>query len=525
MEQKKQVIIIGGGVAGLTAALELLRQSDKYIPIVIEQEAQVGGLSRTLRYKDNYIDIGGHRFFSKDESIMKWWTDLMPLQGKPSKDDLILNNEKPLSEEGPDPEKEDCIMLVRRRISRILYLRKFFDYPVSLKPKTLINMGLIKTAKSGWSYVISQLHKRPEISLEDFMINRFGKTLYSMFFEDYTEKLWGRHPSRIDSSWGAQRIKGLSLSKTILNALSNLVLKKNDLLQKNKETSLIEQFIYPKYGPGQLWQTVADEVIRLGGVIRLNTKVVGLKENGSHVMAVEVQDIRGNRMSFSADEVISSMPIKNLVMAMETPNKEVLRVANGLPYRDFMTVGLLVDRLNLKNETNIKTVGDIIPDTWIYVQERDVKVGRLQIFNNWSPYLTNDFEHTVWIGMEYFCDEGDNMWNMSDEEFIEFAKSEMVKLDILSRDAVLDAVRYRVQKAYPAYFDTYKEFDKVRTYLDGFDNLYCVGRNGQHRYNNMDHSMLTAMEAIHNILNHKKDHSNIWNVNTEKVYHETKKSL
>lgn len=523
MGEKKKVIIIGAGVAGLTAALELLRQSDKYIPIVLEEEKEVGGIARTLEYKGNRMDIGGHRFFSKDERVMNWWLALMPLQGRKSKDDqLIGSNEKKLAEGGPDPEQEDRVMLLRRRVSRILYLRKFFDYPISLKPRTFINMGFVRTMRSGFGYISAKLHKRKENSLEDFMINRFGKTLYKLFFEDYTKKLWGRHPSQIDASWGEQRIKGVSLSKTIINAFKSIFRSKSkDITQKHTETSLIEQFIYPKYGPGQLWQVVADEIIRLGGQILCETKVTGVINDEQHISGVRIMH-HGSEEILEGDIVISSMPIKDLCESMSQIAPSIKEIASALPYRDFMTVGILVDKLNLKNDTKLQTVNGILPDTWIYVQERDVKLGRIQIFNNWSPYLVKEFERNVWIGLEYFCEEGDEYWNMSDEAFIDFAEAELMKLKIVDKEDIKDAVRYRIKKAYPAYFDTYKAFDKVRSYLDHFENLYCIGRNGQHRYNNMDHSMVTAFEAVSNIVEGRKDKANIWSVNTEKSYHETK---
>lgn len=521
--QKEKVIIIGGGVAGLTAALELLRQSDKYLPIVIEEEKEVGGIARTLEYKGNRMDIGGHRFFSKDERVMKWWLELLPLQGSPSKDDRMLGStEKKLAKKGPDPSRQDKVMLLRRRVSRILYLRKFFDYPISLKPQTFINMGFIRTMQSGFGYMLAQIHKRKEKSLEDFMINRFGRPLYGLFFEDYTQKLWGRHPSQIDASWGEQRIKGLSLSKAIGSMFKGLFKSKSqDLMQNHKETSLIEQFIYPKYGPGQLWQTVADEVERLGGQILKETKVIGVTGKENHLTGVKVRH-EGKEQYLEGDIIISSMPIKDLVEGMEKPDAGAKEIASGLPYRDFMTVGVLVDKLNLENNTKLQTVGNIVPDTWIYVQERDVKLGRIQIFNNWSPYLVKDFGGKVWLGLEYFCEEDDDYWNMSDEAFIAFAEEEIIRLNIVNEEDIKDAVRYRIKKAYPAYFDTYKDFDKLRAYLDSFDNLYCIGRNGQHRYNNMDHSMVTAFEAVANIINDRKDKANIWAVNTDKAYHETK---
>lgn len=526
MENRKTAIIIGAGPAGLTAAYEFLKKNTGIHPIILEESTEIGGISRTVKYKGHRMDIGGHRFFSKDDRVMDWWMHIMPVQGSPSKDDILLGREKQLAPGGPDPEKEDRVMLVRERVSRIFYLRKFFDYPVSLKPQTFINMGFFRTVAAGFGYIQSRFHKREEVSLEDFMINRFGVTLYRMFFEDYTEKVWGVHPSRIAADWGAQRIKGLSLKKAVLEALKKVFgSKKNDIKQKNTETSLIEQFIYPKFGPGQLWETVASDITAMGGEVRLNHKVVGVNIEDGRVVSVTVEKGDGQREDIYGDFFLSSMPIKDLFEAIngiEIPD-DIKETAVKLPYRDFITVGLLVNKLKIKNETKIKTVGNIVPDTWIYIQERDVKIGRLQIFNNWSPYLVKDIENTVWIGLEYFCNEGDEMWNMSDEDFIAFAKRELAKIDIIDESDVLDSVRIRVKKAYPAYFGTYKQFPRVREWLDAIPNLYCIGRNGQHRYNNMDHSMLTAMETVKAITEGVADKSSIWAVNSEEEYHETKK--
>lgn len=527
MKKKKTVIIMGGGPAGLTAGLALLEQGNDYLPVILEELEDVGGISRTLFHNGNRMDIGGHRFFSKDSSIMDWWLSLIPLQGAQSKDDLILGNEKPLSEYGPDPERDDCVTLLRHRISRILYRRRFFDYPISIKPSTLINMGFINTLKAGFGYLRAIILKRPENSLEDYIINRFGTTLYHMFFEDYTEKVWGVHPSNIDASWGAQRIKGLSLTKTVINALAGIFKKadESDISQTGKETSLIEQFLYPKYGPGQLWETAAQKLVNEGGIIYNNCKVIGVNTDGHLIKSVTVTKDGGNPEEIYGDYFLSSIPIKDLVSFINDADipLEVSQTARDLPYRDFITVGLLLDKIRLKNMTKIKTVANILPDTWIYIQEKDVKVGRMQIFNNWSPYMVKNCEQTVWIGLEYFCNEDDYMWNMSDEEFITFAINEMVQLDIINKDDVIDSVRVKVQKAYPAYFGSYGQFDKVREFLDLFPNLSCIGRNGQHRYNNMDHSMLTAFEAVKNIVSGSGDKSNIWSVNSDKSYHEQKK--
>ncbi|MBQ4439596.1 MAG: NAD(P)/FAD-dependent oxidoreductase [Kiritimatiellae bacterium] len=506
----KTAVVIGAGPAGLTAAHELRRKSKDWRIIVLEETSEIGGVSRTAVCGDCRIDIGGHRFFSKSKEVNDLWSELMPVQGSPSKDDLLLDRPCHIEPGGPDPEKADKVMLRRRRVSRIYYLRHFFDYPISIKPATFIAMGLVRTVRAGFSYLYSAFFKREEKSLEDFYINRFGKVLYSMFFEDYTEKLWGVHPSKIDPSWGAQRVKGLSLWKAILN----IFIPKGG----KKETSLIEEFIYPKKGPGQLWETLAEQLGADGVEVRLNARVTGLRGGNGRVDAVVLAD--GSQIP--CDAVFSSMPIKDLVAAFGDAPEDVSRIASELPYRDFITVGLLVDRLAIGNKTKLKTVNNIVPDTWIYVQERDVRMGRIQIFNNWSPYMVDDVTRHVWIGLEYFCTEGDWMWSAGDEEFIAMATKELRQIGVLGADeSVRKSVRIKVKKAYPAYFGSYGEFGKVREWLDGFGNLYCIGRNGQHRYNNMDHSMLCGMEAVRALLG-ETGKSAVWNVNTEEEYHEGK---
>ncbi len=512
----KTAIIIGAGPAGLTAAYQLLTTTD-IKPLILEESEFIGGISRTATHNGNRIDIGGHRFFSKSEEVNNLWQKLMPLQGAPSFDDIKTNTEKALSPDGPDPETAEKVLLLRNRVSRIFYLRKFFDYPISLKPETFINMGLARTMKAGFGYLQSCIFKKEENSLENFYINRFGRPLYEMFFEDYTEKLWGVNPSNISADWGAQRVKGLSLTKAVLNVLTKPFKKKEEV-----ETSLIEQFYYPKKGPGQLWEALAQEVEALGGKILKNNcvKTISIRDKQIHSVGVETPD---GFQEYKADYYISTMPIKDLVEGMgEQAPKIVTEIASQLPYRDFITVGLLVDKLLLENKTKHKTLNNIVPDCWIYIQERDVKIGRLQIFNNWSPYMVKDPENTVWVGLEYFCSEGDAMWNMNDNDFIVFAAEELEKIGIINKTDIKDAVRIKVKKAYPAYFGSYKEFDKVREYLDSIDNLFCIGRNGMHRYNNMDHSMLTAVEAVNCIKRGSSDKSFIWNVNTEQEYHEEK---
>ena len=344
-----------------------------------------------------------------------------------------------------------------------------------------------------------------------------------MFFEDYTEKLWGVHPRDISADWGAQRVKGLSVSKAIKNAFLKLFKRQS----KEVETSLIEQFIYPKKGPGQLYEKMASEILALGGVIRFGRTVTGIKLDQNKICEVIARTDSGEVETYRAEHFLSSMPIKDLIEAIgaDVAPKDVYDTATALPYRDFMTVGLLVDKLKVQNKTKRKTLGDIVPDCWIYVQDRDVRLGRIQIFNNWSPYMTEKPENTVWLGLEYFCAEGDQMWASEDETFIQNAVSELVKIGVIEgKENVLDCTLLRVKKAYPAYFGSYENFDLVKNYVNGIENLWCIGRNGQHRYNNMDHSMVPAMVACEGILQGVTDKSALWEVNTEKSYHETKQN-
>jgi protoporphyrinogen oxidase len=518
--KKKVAIIAGAGPAGLTAAYELLDKTDIH-PIIHEQSDAIGGISQTVFYKGNRMDIGGHRFFSKSQRVVDWWNNIMPLQGAPAKDDILICRDKEYANNGPNPEETSRVMLIRERVSRIYFLRKFFDYPISLKWKTFANMGLIRTIKAGIGYLISLVAKKKETSLENFYINRFGKPLYTMFFEDYTEKVWGIHPSKLGANWGAQRVKGLSVFAIIKDIFNKSFSRK----QKEVETSLIESFIYPKFGPGQLWETVSQEIQDKGGQVLTGSRVKKIHVKNNIIDYVETESKNGSSEINECDYFLSSMPIKDLITAIDGIDipMEVKKIANELPYRDFITVGLLVKQLKMSNETSIKTYKNRIPDTWIYIQERDVKIGRLQIFNNWSPYLVNDYENSIWIGLEYFCTEGDELWTMKRNEFVEMAINELVHIGIINKEDVIDSTQIKVKKAYPAYYGSYSELDKVIKFLDNIDNLFCIGRNGQHRYNNMDHSMMTAMEAVDHIKNGIVDKSSIWAVNTEEEYHESKK--
>jgi protoporphyrinogen oxidase len=560
----KRAIIIGAGPAGLTAALELLRRTE-IKPIVLEASEEIGGISRTIRYKGNRMDIGGHRFFSKSDRVMQWWMDLMPpeidgqvalgekqeitYQGKkrvvavPAR----LEEEPPLRGLGlkpaeaaadsaeedarPDPETlvtvdpgqdPDLVMLIRPRKSRIYYLRKFFDYPITLTSTTLRNLGATRTVRVGISYMKSRVTQiAPEKSLEDFLINRFGNELYLTFFKSYTEKVWGTPCDQISAEWGAQRIKGLSLTTAVKHFVKKAFAGKpkstGDIAQKGTDTSLIERFMYPKFGPGQLWEHVADEIVRLGGEIHMGLKVEAIHCEGTTVKSVTAVNAADEKNVFAGDYFFSTMPMRELVQALDCPvPANVKEVSDGLQYRDFITVGLLADRLKVKEPD-----GALLKDTWIYVQEPDVLLGRLQIFNNWSPYLVSD-PTKVWIGLEYFCYDTDELWKMDDEKLKQFAIAEVAKIGILDANAVSDAHVVRVPKTYPAYFGTYDRFDELKEFTDSFTNIFLVGRNGMHKYNNQDHSMLTAMTVVDGLVSGHVDKASLWGINTEQEYHEEK---
>lgn len=523
---KRTAIIVGAGPAGLTAALEFLRRTD-VVPVVLEATTAIGGISQTVNYKGNRIDIGGHRFFSKSDTVMDWWKAILPVQGVQARDYRLCGRDVFTSPEpgAPDPEETDRVMLVRNRLSRILFLRKFYDYPISLSAGTVRNLGLTCMGRIGASYLWSRISPvRPERSLEDFLVNRFGRELYLTFFKDYTEKVWGLPPSRISPEWGAQRIKGLSISRAIVHAVKRMVPRNSSIDQKGTETSLIEQFLYPKYGPGQLWERVAHSVQDKGGRVLLDHRVTDLRVEADRITSVRCHRARtGDTVEIKGDYFLSSMPVRELIAGMgSSVPADAQEVADGLVYRDFLTVGLLLKELAIRNHTTIRTPNNIIPDNWIYVQERDVKLGRLQIFNNWSPYMVQD-PNTVWLGLEYFCTEGDSLWTRPDPEMSEFAIEELARIDVIQPDAVLDRVVIRIPKAYPAYFGTYDRFDIIRRYVDRISNLFLIGRNGMHRYNNQDHSMLSAMVAVDQVGADVPDKAALWQVNAEEEYHEEKK--
>jgi len=518
----KKILIIGAGPAGLTAAYQLLKKTNTFEVLIIEKLNTLGGISRTINYKGNRMDLGGHRFFTKSEIIKNLWCEFLPIQGKPAKDEIITGsfNVENYSINGPDPEKEDRVMLVRKRLSRIYYLKKFFDYPVSLNLNTIKNLGIRKITAIGLGYLKSQiLPIKPEKSLEDFFINRFGYELYNTFFKDYTEKVWGIKCNEISSEWGVQRVKGLSI-KSIIKDIILSAFSKRYVDTKKVETTLIRKFYYPKFGPGQMWNEMAKYIKEKGGKILKNTIVTRIKISGNTIKSVIFKNLSdGKETEINIDYLISSMPIKELIMVIDNKPAHIEELAKDLKYRSFITTGLFMKKLKIKNETQEKTINNIIPDNWIYLQDKDIKAGRLQIFNNWSPYLVSDL-NKVWIGVEYFCDENDELWRKKDNELIDLALSDLQKAGIIDKDDFIDGTVERVENAYPAYFGkSYERFNEIKDYLNSITNLYSIGRNGMHRYNNMDHSMLSAIEAVNSLLN-GTNKENIWKVNTEKEYHE-----
>ncbi|KAA2239748.1 NAD(P)-binding protein [Chitinophaga agrisoli] len=530
----KYAIIAGAGPAGLTAAYELLKRTD-ITPIILEKSGDIGGISKTVNYKGNRIDIGGHRFFSKSDRVMNWWQQLLPIekdgpaaftityQQQSREIDIASGGATHSAEKDPDK-----VMLVRKRLSRIYFLRKFFSYPIQLSFDTLTKLGLWTTISILFSYLQAQLlPRRPEKNLEDFMINRFGRSLYQLFFKDYTEKVWGIPCHAISAEWGAQRIKGVSISKAVRHAVQAAVRNKQaDLAQKDTETSLIEQFLYPKLGPGQLWEEAARQVQAMGGKVLLHHEVkrVYTSDNGKQVTAVAViNNITGETSYLEGDYFFSTMPVQELIGGMDGSIPEAVKqVASGLQYRDFITVGILLQQLSFRDKNTGEWQRLQLEDTWIYIQEKDVKVGRLQLFNNWSPYMVNDPD-TAWVGMEFFCNTEDSFWQLPDEEIKQLAIRELEKIGLASAANVLDATVIRMEKTYPAYFGAYERFNEIRDYVDRFENLFLVGRNGMHKYNNSDHSMLTAMVAVDNIVAGIKTKDNIWSINTEQAYHEEKR--
>jgi len=468
LTEPKSVVIIGAGPAGLTAAVEASRLG---LPVtVLEKDRLVGGIARTEQYKGYAFDIGGHRFFTKLGEVEQFWREICG-------DDFLL----------------------RPRISRIFYEGKFYDYP--LKPfQALANLGLFTSAQVALSYLAAQAFPYPrEDTFEEWVSNRFGRRLYTIFFKTYTEKVWGIPCSEIRAEWAAQRIQGLSLPVAIKNALFGP--DGQEIIK-----TLIEQFHYPRLGPGMMWQKAADWARARGGRVELETDVVRLQHSGGRITHVVTRNSGNAEKIIEGTDFISSMPISELIQKLEpAAPSEVSSAALGLAYRDFISVILIVDQ------------PDLFPDNWIYVHSPEVQVGRVQNFKNWSPDMVPDPGKTS-LGLEYFCTEGDDLWRMTETELIELGKREMEQIGLLKAAEVVDGAVVRQRKAYPVYNGTYAQYlATIKAYLASFGNLQTVGRNGLHKYNNQDHSMLTAMLAVRNLLGEQHD---VWSVNTDRSYHE-----
>ena len=523
---EQAIVIIGAGPAGLTAALELQAAGLRNI-IVLEADTQVGGISRTVSHHGNRIDIGGHRFFSKSDWVMDWWRDLLPVAlpdaaGPERQYRLAYQGAQRLlgAHAVTAREGDEAVMLVRNRLSRIYWGGKFFDYPLKPGLGMAAKLGPLKCLRLGASYMHASLRPiAPERTLEDFFINRFGQQLYRTFFKEYTEKVWGVPCHEISADWGAQRIKSLSIGKALAHALRKAVAGGGGAAAA-EQTSLIESFLYPKYGPGQMWETAATRFEAAGGRLVRGATVQRIDRQDHRITSVHARRSDGSELTLPAGHVISTMPMRELVQALRpAPAPQALAVGNGLQYRDFFTVGLLYRKLR-RTAATIDARTNLVADNWIYIQEPGVKVGRLQIFNNWSPYMVAD-PGTVWVGLEFFARDDDDLWSLGDEQLKALALREMRQLRLADEEDALDATVIRMPKAYPGYFGSaYENFDQLREWLDGLGNLYLVGRNGMHRYNNQDHSMLSARLAARAILGGSENHADIWAVNIDDDYHE-----
>jgi protoporphyrinogen oxidase len=463
-----RLVVVGAGPAGLTAAFEAQR-AGWGVSVLEKDPVYVGGIARTVRHGDYRFDIGGHRFFSKSDEVTRWWRERLP---------------------------DDFIQV--RRMSRIFYRRRYFDYPLKAW-NALSNLGLLTSIACVASYAWARAFPiRPERSFEDWVVNRFGRRLFNIFFKTYTEKVWGMPTSELSADWAAQRIRGLSLSTAILNALLG---KSGGPVVK----TLIDTFSYPRLGPGQMWEKTAADIRHVGGRIEMGARVTRIRHSNGRITSVEAEAGGAPRV-YEADEFILSMPLQETVLAFDPPlGAAAIAGARELRYRDFLTVALVVEGDNP------------FPDNWIYIHEPEVKMGRIQNFRNWSEAMVARADCTC-LGLEYFCFAGDGLWSSSDAELVALGTRELVQLGLARADRVREGAVVRVEKAYPVYGPGYREaLDAIRPELARFANLHVVGRNGMHKYNNQDHSMMTAMLAVRNLSGAA---FNLWNVNSDAEYHE-----
>lgn len=477
---KKKVVIIGAGPAGLTAGYELLKRAgDAYDVIILEQDALVGGISKTVCCNGFHMDLGGHRLFSKSEDAVTWWKQVLPAEE----------------------------LLTVARSSKILYRGKLLDYPLTISKQTVSGLGIKEGTMIIASYLKSQGQKVDESTLEGFYKGRFGKRLYELFFRDYTEKVWGRDPAEMPADWGRQRVKGLSMAHAIAHAVP-------PLRRLVHEDSLTSSFYYPRYGIGQLWEQTAQQIRAMGGQILLGEQVSSVEISGGKARKVMCRSGK----SFHSDYLISSMPLHDLIEGIDAAPDDVSAVGKSLRYRALVVVGIVVRKTDI--EGVVFDRGNRSSDQWLYVQDSRVKMGRIQIMDNWSPFLNGVGHDYLCLSMEYFCQEGDSDWLTPDDGWLEQARKELAQLHILRPgSSLMGGQVYRVGKAYPCYWDGYFNLETIREYLNTIDNLLIIGRNGQHRYNNMDHSMMTGFRAVDCLLG-RGSKSSVWDVNSEKEYHE-----
>ncbi len=461
----RNAVIIGAGPAGLTASYELVRNG--YLPLILEKDRLIGGIARTEKHRGFCFDMGGHRFFTKSDYVNSVWTEML----------------------GPD-------FMVRQRQSRIYYNKKLLNYPPQIK-NTLQSLGLGESARVIGSYFRSKIFPRsPIVSFQDWVTNAFGDRLFRIFFESYTEKVWGIRCSELRAEWAAQRIRSLSLG----SAIRGFFTKKNQNVR-----SLIDSFHYPRLGPGMMWDAMKERIEKLGGNIQMKSDVVSIVRNNNRVRYVVARTENGNKCLIPADIFISSMPLSELILKFDPPAPQDISIsARALKYRSYVTVCLIVDN------------PELFPDNWIYVHEPHVRVARIQNYKNWSPALVADQSKTG-LGMEYFCNEGDRFWSMPDRDLISTAVRELEALSICKAGKVIDGVVYRIPKAYPVYDENYSEaVDKIYSWCSEICNLRTIGRNGLHRYNNLDHSMLTGMYAVRSLI--KGENYDLRKVNDEQEY-------
>lgn len=508
----KTVLVIGAGPAGLTAAYELAKDKEYHV-ILIERRDGVGGIARTIAFEGNHVDVGPHHFYTTSKYIKDIWNSLLPEQGQPSKDDILLHRDVLLNEGGPDPEKSDDVLLVRQRISRILYDNKFFSYPLSFDFQTMLKLGMGKSVLFAVSLMKAKLFKRKERTMEDFLINNFGKALYQNFFRDYTIKAWGDLPQNISNECGTQRIQGISIIKALKSVIKSIFGVKAKPDESSGSINEVTKFKYPKYGAGQMWDRLGKRIAAYENVeIWLNSDAETITVENGKVTKVAIRK-NGDLIKRPFDYVISSMPIADLFKRFSNKDSiepSLYQSAIDLKCRNFVMIGIFVKKLKKENDTEYATVNNIIPDCWSYIYNGHVKISRINVFNNFSPYVVKNWQDEVLLGIEYICDETDAIWSADDETSARMAIAEAEYLGLIDGADVIRTVKVKEAHAYPAYLGTYRHFEQIKSYLLGFENLFSVGRKGQHRYLDMDQSMATSIECVNYIRKKSADKSGIW---------------